>query len=48
MVIANAFVDYNDSRIHSVLGYLTPHEFVIRWAKGHKKKNKKMEKVTNK
>ncbi len=28
VVIANAFRDYNESRIHSSLGYITPNEFV--------------------
>ena len=47
-VIANAFVDYNKARIHSVLGYITPHEFVARWKKMQEKMDAKMEKVTHK
>jgi putative transposase len=31
IVIANAFWDYNNSRIHSALGYATPNEFAIQW-----------------
>lgn len=31
IVIANAFWDYNNSRIHSALGYTTPNEFAIQW-----------------
>jgi transposase InsO family protein len=31
MAIAGAFTDYNTSRIHSSLGYLTPTEFLVRW-----------------
>jgi pyruvate carboxylase len=27
-----AFVDYNQNRIHSSLGYLTPYEFLELWA----------------
>jgi len=31
VAIAKAFEDYNNNRIHSALGYITPNEFVIRW-----------------
>jgi len=31
IVIANAFWDYNNHRIHSALGYATPNEFVKSW-----------------
>ena len=47
-VIADAFADYNKSRIHSVLGYLTPHEFVGRWKANAVKQQQRKEKVTNK
>ena len=30
VVLAKAFVDYNEDRIHSVLGYITPSEFVCK------------------
>jgi len=31
IVIANAYSDYNNSRIHSALGYTTPNEFAKSW-----------------
>ncbi len=31
VIIADAFADYNHSRIHSSLGYLTPIEFEKKW-----------------
>lgn len=31
VILADAFADYNYSRIHSSLGYLTPVEFVQQW-----------------
>jgi transposase InsO family protein len=31
IIIANAFWDYNTSRIHSALRYLTPDEFAKSW-----------------
>lgn len=35
--IRDAFVDYNRDRIHSSLGYLTPHEFVSKWKQEHQR-----------
>ena len=34
MAIEDAFVDYNQRRIHSSLGYLTPFEYLEAWKKG--------------
>jgi len=31
VIIAKAFADYNNSRIHSSLGYVTPNEFIKKW-----------------
>jgi transposase InsO family protein len=28
--------DYNEERLHSSLGYFTPHEFAVRWAQENK------------
>ena len=36
IIIAKAFEDYNSSRIHSALGYLTPDEFMELWEMKHK------------
>ncbi len=36
VVITKARIDYNDSRIHSALGYLTPDEFTELWEMTHK------------
>jgi transposase InsO family protein len=36
IIIANAFLDYNYSRIHSALGYITPNEFTKSWEMKHK------------
>ena len=30
MILTRAFVDYNEHRIHSALGYVTPNEFALR------------------
>jgi len=35
-IIADAFADYNSSRIHSSLGYVTPDEFLVSWECKHK------------
>jgi putative transposase len=39
--IRDAFLDYNQNRIHSALRYLTPYEFISKW------KEAKVEKVIN-
>ncbi len=36
IAIAKAFDDYNNHRIHSALGYVTPNEFVKSWEMKHK------------
>ena len=36
VVLARAFADYNDDRIHSALGYVTPNEFVREVEGGNK------------
>jgi len=35
-IIADAYADYNSSRIHSSLGYVTPDEFLVSWEMKHK------------
>ena len=35
-ILAKAHADYNSSRIHSALGYLTPEEFMELWEMTHK------------
>ena len=35
-ILADAFADYNQERIHSAVGYMTPVEFASQW----KMKNK--------
>ncbi|MDR4492293.1 MAG: integrase core domain-containing protein [Candidatus Nitrosocosmicus sp.] len=35
IAIRDAFVDYNQDRIHSSLGYLTPNEFISKWKQEH-------------
>lgn len=42
-----AFVDYNQNRIHSSLGYLTPYEFVELWNYDDEEQNKKEENLLN-
>ena len=36
IILAKAHADYNGSRIHSALGYLTPDEFMELWEMIHK------------
>ena len=36
VVLAKAFVDYNENRIHSALGHITPSEFVCKLDGGNK------------
>ena len=36
VVLAKAFVDYNEDRIHSALGYITLSEFVCKLEGGNK------------
>ena len=35
-VIAEVFEDYNNERIHSAIGYMTPVEFVAQWEMANK------------
>ena len=30
-ILADAFTDYNQERIHSAIGYMTPVEFASQW-----------------
>ncbi len=43
--IRDAFVDYNQNRIHSSLRYLTPYEFISKWKMQQEEEEK--EKVIN-
>ena len=36
MVLARAFTDYNDDRIHLALGYVTPNELASEAEDGNK------------
>ena len=36
VLLQKARADYNSSRIHSALGYLTPDEFMELWEMTHK------------
>jgi len=36
IILTKARIDYNGSRIHSALGYLTPDEFMELWEMTHK------------
>lgn len=44
--IRDAFVDYNQNRIHSSLRYLTPYEFISKW-KMQQEEEEEKEKVIN-
>jgi Integrase core domain len=46
MAIKDAFTDYNQNRIHSALGYLTPYEFISKW-KMQQEKEEERKKVIN-
>ena len=39
-IIKKAHIDYNESRIHSALGYLTPNEYVYLWNEAKEDVNK--------
>lgn len=38
--IRDAFLDYNQNRIHSALRYLTPYEFISKWKMQQEEKEK--------
>jgi hypothetical protein len=44
--IRDAFVDYNQNRIHSSLKYLTPYEFISKW-KMQQEEEEEKKKVIN-
>ena len=46
--IKDAFVDYNQNRIHSALRYLTPYEFISKWKMQHEEKKEKVINIGNK
>jgi putative transposase len=45
--IKDAFVDYNQNRIHSSLEYLTPYEFISKWKMQHEEKKEKVINIGN-
>ncbi|MGH9952468.1 MAG: IS3 family transposase, partial [Nitrososphaeraceae archaeon] len=42
VAIRDAFVDYNQNRIHSSLGYLTPYEFISNWKQEHQRETEEV------
>ena len=40
LAIRDAFLDYNQNRIHSALRYLTPYEFISKWKMQQEEKMK--------
>ena len=47
LAIKDAFVDYNQNRIHSSLEYLTPYEFISKWKMQHEEKKEKVINIGN-
>ena len=45
--IRDAFIDYNQDRIHSSLGYLTPYEFISKWKQEHQRETEEVAEQTN-
>jgi putative transposase len=47
LAIRDAFLDYNQNRIHSSLRYLTPYEFISKWKIQQQIEVKEKQKVIN-